>query len=107
MEFMNVLPNVEAVHKLLKETTYNKIIPYRPQHSFKSNIQFGYKEFTGITDELIESPHLLRKMSDAADKAMVNHSAERAVKSILELATDCSTRMIVQNNMSPAQLILR
>ncbi|WP_425806603.1 glycosyltransferase [Desulfitobacterium sp. Sab5] len=60
-----------------------------------ARIAYTDKEFVGIIDEFIKTPHLLRKMSDAADKALVNHSAEQAVKSILELAADCSSRTIV------------
>ena len=39
---------LQPLDKNNQETTYNKIIPYRPQHSFKSSIQFSHKEFTGI-----------------------------------------------------------
>ncbi|MDA3860016.1 MAG: TonB-dependent receptor [Melioribacteraceae bacterium] len=39
---------LQPLNKNKQETTYNKIIPYSPQHSFKSGLQFGYKEFTGI-----------------------------------------------------------
>ncbi|XWX63117.1 glycosyltransferase [Desulfitobacterium sp. AusDCA] len=62
-----------------------------------ARIAYTDKEFVGIIDEFIKTPHLLRKMSDAADKALVNHSAEQAVKSILELAADCSIRTTIQN----------
>jgi outer membrane cobalamin receptor len=39
--------HLQPLDKNNHQTTHNKIIPYRPQHSFKSNIQFGYKEFLG------------------------------------------------------------
>ncbi len=35
---------LQPLDKNNHKTTHNKIIPYRPQHSFKSSIQFGYKE---------------------------------------------------------------
>ncbi len=41
---------LQPLDKNNHQTTHNKIIPYRPQHSFKSSIQFGYKNFTSKID---------------------------------------------------------
>lgn len=40
--------HLQPLDKNHQETTHNKIIPYRPQHSFKSSLQYGYKAFTAI-----------------------------------------------------------
>jgi len=37
---------LQPLDKNNHQTTHNKIIPYRPQHSFKSSIQFDYKYFS-------------------------------------------------------------
>ena len=37
---------LQPLDKNNQETTHNKIIPYRPQHSFKSSLHMGYKEFS-------------------------------------------------------------
>lgn len=42
--------HLEPLDKNNNKTTHNKIIPYRPQHSVKSKINFGYKNFSGIVN---------------------------------------------------------
>ncbi len=40
--------HLQPLDKNDNKTTYNKIIPYKPQHSIKSSLQFIKNEFTGI-----------------------------------------------------------
>lgn len=59
-------------------------------------------EFVAILDELIHAPSELKRMSYASAKAFPEHSALRAVESILELANDRSFSSI---NNSQAELL--
>lgn len=52
------------------------------------------QEFVSILNELVTNPQGIRKMSDAAAQAIPRHSAEKAVKVILELARDSAQRDI-------------
>ena len=60
------------------------------------------EEFVAILDELVHAPNALKKMSFASVKAFPEHSALRAVESILELADD---RSFSSTNKSKHELL--
>jgi len=46
LELGTTYTHLKPLNKNKDKTTFNKIIPYKPQHSVKSNLHYGYKNFS-------------------------------------------------------------
>ncbi len=85
------------------KTTHNKIIPYRPQHSVKSKINFGYKNFNGIINFRFVGNRFVTVSNTvvlpyyyALDIALLQELSITQVKTILKLSVNNITNELYE-----------
>jgi vitamin B12 transporter len=95
--------HLQPLDKNNQVTTHNKIIPYRPQHSFKSSLQYGYKAFTVILNyrivgkrfvtvaNTVELPHY-----NVMDLTMLQNITVKSIEAILKFTINNITNQFYE-----------